>query len=1295
MSTPTKTFGIALTNHKVSKALFNENPAWLWAPEGDRLLWANEAGCRFFGTKSITDLLSRSFRRISPASIEINRLGKSKNFNKTISRKMKFLRGMKAVSVKAELTHLKLSDGTTGVLVEVDAPEKKFDENDHQKNALRFIKLFSRSELSVALLSEDGGRLQESNEFRDADVSKKVLRNLAKALEDQDIASISLNDGAQAIIGYAQRKKKGALTSIFAIIEDVVVEEETITATDDAVIAEDIAEIPEQEEQLEHVNALADEAETTAPDGIELDVDTQPEDDTGSEVDDNDDTTLGIGAAAAGIAAGAAISAGEALNNDTDANEEEASEETPVDTDVEDEVTATTTIDAEEQAADLAEDNADTYDTASTDDNVDTGDHSENDDTSTSEKPTRFLFEFDLDSNLKSLSPEFHKAMSTDDDAFVGSSWGELAQTMKLDADGKIARHLKGQAIWTETSYWPLNEAGADEDAPKRVPISLTAMPVFDRNRLFQGFRGFGTMDWENVAVHPELDALVIVEETDVSENAEDEWETFVATTPLSGDDEGNIDRSTGLGGSEDASEQELDWGHSSDDDEDDAERFRAELNDQDGDDNVRNTVVHLTDQPTANDDDNIIRLHGNGRGLKDVSEEDAQNGNLSKPEQKTFKQIADVLSSEITHKDDKNSSDNDAPSSDDKTLQDSIDLAAANAIEGSPRIKTNNKSVDDRAAELLNKKTDTEDAKSDKPVGKIAKGLGAGAAAILGVNSLKKSSVQKDDVANDMESTTEDGEADEDHIFQPKSPSVGDATEQKVAAESVDDEPHGILNRLPLGLIVSRQRNVLFANQAVLDFLGYNSIDELIENGGVNTLFKPEITAETSDELDMFKRLVVKADEQEEPMTQVVRAKMADGSTANVDVRLQSGDWQGEQALLLTLSAHLEQSDEAQSEESKVSKLIGQSTDVMDIASDGIIIVDNSGDVIHANASAEALFGRDRREMRNLSFSSLFAEESQRSVSDYLDGLSSNGVASVLNDGREVIGREANGGLMPLFMTIGKLDDENNKENKGYCAVLRDITQWKRAEEELIESRRIAENANAQKSDFLAKVSHEIRTPLNAIIGFSEVMMEERFGEMNNPRYLGYARDIHNSGEHLISLVNDLLDLSKIEAGKLDLTFASVQLNELIREAVAIMQPDANKDRIIIRTSLEDSLPNVVADARSIRQIALNLLSNAVKFTNSGGQVIISTALEENGEVSIRVRDTGVGMSEAELEIALEPFRQVGTESHGKANGTGLGLPLTKALVEANRAKFVINSRVDYGTLIHVTFPNERVLAQ
>ena len=238
------------------------------------------------------------------------------------------------------------------------------------------------------------------------------------------------------------------------------------------------------------------------------------------------------------------------------------------------------------------------------------------------------------------------------------------------------------------------------------------------------------------------------------------------------------------------------------------------------------------------------------------------------------------------------------------------------------------------------------------------------------------------------------------------------------------------------------------------------------------------------------------------------------------------------------------------------------------------------------------------------------------------------------------------------------------------------------------------AEKASAAKSDFLAKISHEIRTPLNAIIGFSEVMMEERFGPIGNERYRDYLKDIHASGGHLISLINDLLDLSKIEAGKLELSFAKVSVNDLTQQCVALMQPQANRERIIIRTSLPPDVPQVVADARSVRQIMLNLLSNSIKFTGAGGQVIVSTALNDNGEVVLRVRDTGIGMSENDIETALEPFRQLATTTLGRAAGTGLGLPLTKALVEANRASFHIKSAPNEGTLVEVAFPAAHVLA-
>jgi signal transduction histidine kinase len=256
------------------------------------------------------------------------------------------------------------------------------------------------------------------------------------------------------------------------------------------------------------------------------------------------------------------------------------------------------------------------------------------------------------------------------------------------------------------------------------------------------------------------------------------------------------------------------------------------------------------------------------------------------------------------------------------------------------------------------------------------------------------------------------------------------------------------------------------------------------------------------------------------------------------------------------------------------------------------------------------------------------------------------------------------------------------------------EIAAGKLAEAALTEARQQADKASAAKSDFLAKISHEIRDPLNAIIGFSEVMMEERFGPIGNERYRQYLRDIHTSGGHLISLINDLLDLSKIEAGKLELAFGAVALDDLTQQCVALMQPQANREHIIIRTSLSPKLPPIVADARSVKQIVLNLVSNSIKFTGAGGQVIVSTALTDLGEVVLRVRDTGIGMSEEDIATALEPFRQLATSQRLGSGGTGLGLPLTKALAEANRAGFRITSARNAGTLVEVTFPAARVVA-
>ena len=230
-----------------------------------------------------------------------------------------------------------------------------------------------------------------------------------------------------------------------------------------------------------------------------------------------------------------------------------------------------------------------------------------------------------------------------------------------------------------------------------------------------------------------------------------------------------------------------------------------------------------------------------------------------------------------------------------------------------------------------------------------------------------------------------------------------------------------------------------------------------------------------------------------------------------------------------------------------------------------------------------------------------------------------------------------------------------------------------------------------SRRLDFLAKVSHEVRTPLNSILGFTELMLEERLGAIGNARYKGYMEDIHQSGLYALSLLNDLLDISKIEAGKFELDFTAVEIPELVEACVNSLQPLAKRERIVLRTSLASNLPAVVADRRRLKQILLNLLSNAIKFTNVGGQVIVSAKLLEGGELRLRVHDSGVGMSKDEIAFAMQPFHQLDTAPR-KQTGTGLGLPVTKALVDANRAQLVLFSERGVGTSADVVFPQDRL---
>jgi PAS domain S-box-containing protein len=499
------------------------------------------------------------------------------------------------------------------------------------------------------------------------------------------------------------------------------------------------------------------------------------------------------------------------------------------------------------------------------------------------------------------------------------------------------------------------------------------------------------------------------------------------------------------------------------------------------------------------------------------------------------------------------------------------------------------------------------------------------------------------------------------------------------------------LLDLLPIGVLIYRLDRLVYANAAFLRRMGYANLHGLEDAGGLDALYVEPGVSNASSTSDTGTPVRISAPDASSEHT----------PSSAIDARLYTISWDGEQALALIFSGTAMESADiaaAISQPSAVPEPVavpepspaGQANAeelgaILDTTADGIVMFDAEGNLNSCNRSAEALFGYDGDELVQRNLSDLFAPESQRVVMDYLESIKGAGVASLLEHGRDVLGRASRGGILPLSMTMGR----TRHDGPNFFAVFRDLSQTRKSESELQQARRLADRAAGAKADLLARISHEVRTPLNAIIGFAEVMIGERFGTLGSERYVEYMKDIRAAGERVIAIINDLTDLSRIETGKLDLTFANQNLNDVVEQCVAVMQPQANRERIIIRTSLAHALPPVIADARALRQITLNLIGNSIHLANAGGQVIVSTALSDFGDVVLRVRDTGQGLNDSELAAALEPFRTQGP-SDQSANDPRVSLSLTKALVEANRAQFHIKTGAHTGTLVEVVFSPE-----
>jgi signal transduction histidine kinase/HAMP domain-containing protein len=344
---------------------------------------------------------------------------------------------------------------------------------------------------------------------------------------------------------------------------------------------------------------------------------------------------------------------------------------------------------------------------------------------------------------------------------------------------------------------------------------------------------------------------------------------------------------------------------------------------------------------------------------------------------------------------------------------------------------------------------------------------------------------------------------------------------------------------------------------------------------------------------------------------------------------------------------------------------------DALETSREGVILVSPRGDIVLANSTLREFFpGIASSLTTGTSFRDALGLIQTQLAPGKQDAIDVTGHAELeLVDGRWI------------RMTASATSEG------GSIIFLSDFTMIKDREESLRRATREAEAANAAKTRFLANMSHELRTPLNAIIGFSEIIHGQLFGDIGNERYLDYSGDILRSGRHLLDVINSVLDLSKSEAGKMVLDRKPIDMRELLKDCVTMVREQLAEAKLSFMVAgLDEELP-MSGDPAKLRQIFLNLLSNAIKFTEAGGQVSLTAGGGPDG-VSVTVGDTGIGMSPEDLHIALQPFGQVDNRLERRYEGTGLGLPLTRALVELHGATMTIDSARGQGTRVTILFP-------
>lgn len=361
--------------------------------------------------------------------------------------------------------------------------------------------------------------------------------------------------------------------------------------------------------------------------------------------------------------------------------------------------------------------------------------------------------------------------------------------------------------------------------------------------------------------------------------------------------------------------------------------------------------------------------------------------------------------------------------------------------------------------------------------------------------------------------------------------------------------------------------------------------------------------------------------------------------------------------------------------------------TSIFDVSEVGILVTDRFRRIIKVNDSFVRIYGWSRQDLVGTDFLQVVSQEERDQVEMSHEEFINGGIRS---SGEMKLIRK-NGSNANVLFTTATL--ELSQKRRFQVTTIMDITLRKQMEFSLRVAKEQADTANHAKSAFLANMSHELRTPLNAIIGFSEMILKETFGPLGHEKYYEYLGDIHMSARHLLEIINEVLDMSKIEAGKVELDEQQIDVTGLIESVVRIMANRAFGSGIKIRETIEKNIPVLFADPRLVRQILINLVTNAVKYSQEKSFIDVGAYIGENGDLHLSVEDHGVGIPKHRIKEAMEPFGQIHDPTRTNTQqGTGLGLPLSKAMAELHGGYLTIESDTGKGTLVTVVFPASRV---